>query len=73
MGVKQNTITALLIRSATPSTVQVGTILVKGWPGMPQFIGLETDPGLGEWSTVKVPDAHRVPAFSSYATELLPG
>jgi hypothetical protein len=39
------------------STVQVGTILMKEWPGMPQLIGFETEPGLGEWSVVKVPDA----------------
>ena len=40
-----------------PSTVQVGTILMKEWPGMPQLIGCKTEPGLGEWSMVKVPDA----------------
>ena len=35
------------------SIVQVGTILMKEWPGMPQLIGFETEPGLGEWSMVK--------------------
>jgi hypothetical protein len=40
-----------------PQTVQVGTILIKEWPGMPQIFGLETDPGLEEWSAVKTPDA----------------
>ena len=40
-----------------PSTVQVGTILMKEWAGMPLLIGLETEPGLGEWRMVKVPDA----------------
>jgi len=40
-----------------PSTVQVGTILMKEWPGMPQLIGFETEPRLGEWGMVKVPDA----------------
>lgn len=40
-----------------PSTVQVGTILLKEWPGMPQLIGLETEPGFGEWIMVKAPDA----------------
>ena len=40
-----------------PSTVQVGTILIKERPGMPQLMGFETEPGLGEWSMVKVPDA----------------
>jgi hypothetical protein len=39
------------------SSVQVGTILIKEWPGMPQLIGFETEPGLGEWSMVRVPDA----------------
>jgi len=39
-------------------TIQVGTILMKEWPGMPQLIGFETEPGLGEWSMVKAsPDA----------------
>ena len=40
-----------------PSTVQVGTILMKEWPGTPQLIGFETEPDLGEWSMVKAPDA----------------
>ena len=40
-----------------PSTVQVGTILMKQWPGMPQLIGFEIESGLGEWSMVKVSDA----------------
>jgi hypothetical protein len=40
-----------------PSTVQVGTILMKDCPGMPQFIGYETEPGFAEWSTIKMPDA----------------
>ena len=40
-----------------PSTVQVGTILVKEWPGMPQLIELETEPCFDEWSLVKVLDA----------------
>jgi len=40
-----------------PSTVQVGTILMKEWPGMPQLIGFEIESGLGEWSMVKVSDA----------------
>ena len=40
-----------------PPTVQVGTILMKEWPGMPQHIGFESEPDLGEWSMVKAPDA----------------
>jgi hypothetical protein len=50
-------ITPLLIRKAMPSTIQVGTILMKEWPGMPPLIGFETEPRLGEWSMVRVPDA----------------
>ncbi|HEV2395479.1 MAG TPA: hypothetical protein VGS27_00875 [Candidatus Sulfotelmatobacter sp.] len=36
-----------------PLTIQVGTVLMKEWPGMPQLVGFETEPGLGEWSMVK--------------------
>ena len=43
-----------------PSTVQVGTILMKEWPGMPQLIRFETEPGFGGWSMVKVPDAFTI-------------
>ena len=39
-----------------PQNVRVGTILVKEWPGMPQSVGLETEPCFGEWSAVKVLD-----------------
>jgi hypothetical protein len=39
------------------STVQVGTILVKEWLGMPQLLELEIEPCLGDWSSVKVTDA----------------
>jgi hypothetical protein len=39
------------------STIQVGTILMKEWPGMPRLLGFETEPGLGEWTMVKTPDA----------------
>ena len=38
-------------------TVHVGTILVKAWPERLQLVGFETEPGLGEWSMVKTPDA----------------
>jgi hypothetical protein len=40
-----------------PSTVHVGTILMKEWPGMPPLAGFVTEPVLGEWSMVKTPDA----------------
>jgi len=39
-----------------PSTVEVGTILMREWPGMPQILGLETEPSFGDWSVVKVMD-----------------
>ena len=39
-----------------PSAVEVGTILMREWPGMPQLIGVETEPLFEEWSMVKVPD-----------------
>src|ERR1700686_1942350 len=38
------------------STVQVGTILMKEWPGMTQILGLESEPCSGEWSRLKVLD-----------------
>ena len=37
-----------------PSAVQVGTILMKAWPGMPQLILFEPEPRLGEWSMARV-------------------
>jgi hypothetical protein len=39
-----------------PSTVEVGTILMREWPGMPTLIGVETEALFDGWSTVKVPD-----------------
>jgi hypothetical protein len=39
-----------------PSTVEVGTILMREWPGMPKLIGVETEPFFEGWSTVKGPD-----------------
>src|SRR5258708_24471784 len=39
-----------------PSTVQVGTILMKEWPRMTELLGLENEPYSGNWSTVKVLD-----------------
>ena len=39
-----------------PSTVEVGTILMREWPGMPTLIGVETEPLFQGWSTVKAPD-----------------
>src|SRR5580698_832062 len=41
-------------------TVQVGTILMKEWPGKPQLLGLESEPCSGEWSQLKVMDGFAV-------------
>ena len=38
------------------STIQVGTIFMKEWPGMPELLGLETERCFGEWSWVTVLD-----------------
>jgi hypothetical protein len=40
-----------------PPSIQVGTILIKDWPGMPQLKGFETESGFGEWRMVKGSDA----------------
>jgi hypothetical protein len=39
-----------------PSTVQVGTILMKQWPGMAQLFQLETEPCLENWSLIRTLD-----------------
>jgi len=38
------------------STVQVGTILMNGWPGMEQLFQLESEPCSGSWRLVKTLD-----------------
>jgi len=40
-----------------PPTIQVGTILMKDWPGIMQVPGLESEPCSGEWSALKVLDS----------------
>jgi hypothetical protein len=37
-------------------TVQVGTILMKEWPGMAQLLQLESEPCSGNWSLIKTLD-----------------
>src|SRR5271165_3194496 len=44
------------VKGAMAPTVQVGTILMKEWPGMTQLLGLESEPCSGEWSLLKVLD-----------------
>jgi hypothetical protein len=41
-------------------TVQVGTILMKEWPGKPQLLGLESEPCSGEWRQLKLLDGFAV-------------
>jgi hypothetical protein len=38
------------------STVQVGTILMKEWPGMAQLFQLESEPCSGNWNAIKSMD-----------------
>jgi len=38
------------------ASVQVGSILIKEWTGMPQLLGVDTEPCSGTWSLVKVSD-----------------
>jgi len=38
------------------ATVQVGTILMKEWPGMAHLVQLESEPYSGNWSLVKTLD-----------------
>ncbi len=40
-----------------PPTVQVGSILMKEWPGTAQLLGLESEPCSGDWSLLKALDA----------------
>ena len=35
------------------SSVKVGTVLMKRWPGMPRLIAFEPDNGFGAWSVVE--------------------
>jgi hypothetical protein len=43
-----------------PPDVQVGTILIKEWPGIKQLLGLESEQCSGEWSLLKVLDGFTV-------------
>jgi len=38
------------------ATVQVGTILMKDWPGRAQLLQMESEPCSGDWSLVKMLD-----------------
>ena|ERR1700728_366589 len=43
-------------REFMSSTVQVGTILMKEWPGMAELFQLETEPCLENWNLIKTLD-----------------
>jgi len=36
-----------------PPTVQVGAILIEGWPAMTNLFGIDSEPYSGSWSVVK--------------------
>lgn len=40
-----------------PTTIQVGTILMKDWPGTTQLLNLESEPRSENWRTLKVLDS----------------
>jgi hypothetical protein len=44
-------------KTSMAANVQVGSILMKAWPGMPPIVDFETDSRFGDWSLVKVADA----------------
>jgi hypothetical protein len=43
-------------KSMSP-TIEVGTILMKDWPGMRQLFNLESEPCSGNWSVLKALDS----------------
>jgi hypothetical protein len=59
-GAKNGNSFSLPVKETMPSRVQVGSILMKEWPGKPQLLGLESEPCSGEWSLLKVMDAFTV-------------
>jgi hypothetical protein len=40
-----------------PPTIQVGSILMKDWPGGTRLLSLESEPCSGNWSVLKVLDS----------------
>ena len=43
-----------------PSTIQVGAILMKDWPGTKKLLGLESEPYSGQWTLLKALDGSAV-------------
>jgi hypothetical protein len=54
LAIKKRTTSNL--RGDMPQTVQVGSILMKEWPGMKQIFGLDSEPCSGEWSLIEALD-----------------
>jgi hypothetical protein len=48
------------VKEPMPSKVQVGSILMKEWPGKPELLGLESEPCSGAWSLLKMMDGFTV-------------
>jgi hypothetical protein len=47
-------------RLPMPSTIQVGAILMKDWPGTKKLLGLESEPYSGQWTLLKALDGSAV-------------
>jgi len=59
-GAKNRNSFSLPVKTTMPSKLQVGSILMKEWPGKPQLLGLESEPCSGEWSLLKIMDGFTV-------------
>jgi hypothetical protein len=46
----------VIFAETMPPIIQVGTILMKEWPGMTQLLGLKSEPYSGNWNLVKALD-----------------
>ena len=55
-GAKSGNLFSPRVRKSMPSKVQVGSILMKEWPGKPQLLELEGELCSGEWSLLKIVD-----------------
>jgi len=59
-GAKNGKSFLLPVNETMPSEVQVGSILMKEWPGKPQLLELESELCSGEWSLLKIVDGFTV-------------
>jgi hypothetical protein len=60
VGAENGNSFALPMKATMASKIQVGSILMKEWPGKPQLLGLESEPCSGEWSLLKIMDGFTV-------------